>query len=250
LDKIESERGMDMKTLFEKPGFISPYGTFGADLSYLLAVAFTILFMYGWYQAKKSRGQSHHTLTLVGMVTMLSYFVIYYLARQLGSVAFNGKEGFGGGEALYTWVFSPVLNIHIWVVTTGIIMAIYMIVLGYRASQKRARERILLEGSPSGTFKKFSLYTFGISILLAIILLSLRILFRPPTIGLFIAWFLLCVGGGILLILLEGIFSYFYPDGEKRHRVLGTFTMLLYLTALLTSTATYFMLYILWPPAR
>lgn len=239
-----------MKTLFEKPGFISPYGTFGADLSYLLAVAFTLLFIYGWYQAKKSRGQTHHTLTLIGMIAMLSYFVMYYLARELGSVAFEGKAGFGGGETLFYWFFNPVLNLHIGVVTIGIIMAVYMILLGYRASQKRDRERILLEGSPSGTLKKFSLYTFGISILLALILFSLRILFRPPTVGLFIAWFSLCVGGGILLILLEGIFSYLFPDGAKRHRALGTFTMVLYLTALLTSTATYFMLYILWPPAH
>lgn len=237
-----------MKTFFAKPGFISPYGTIGADISYLMAVAFTLLFMYGWYEAKKSRGKSHHTITLAGMVAMLSYFVIYYLVRELGSVAFNGKEGFGGGEFLYTWLFSPILNIHIWVVSIGIVLAMYMIILGYRSSQLKEQKRVLLEGRPSGTLKKFSLYTLGISILLAIILFSLRILFKPPTMGLFIAWFSLCVGGGIILIMMESTFSWFYPDGAKRHRALGTFTMILYLTVLLTSTATYLMLYVLWPP--
>ncbi|MBI1822998.1 MAG: DUF420 domain-containing protein [Nitrospirae bacterium] len=237
-----------MKSLFEKSGFISPYGTFGADLSYLLAIAFTFLFMLGWVKAKKGLGQSHHTLTLVGMVAMLGYFVIYYLARELGAVAFENKEGFGGGDFLYSWLFSPILTIHIWVVTIGIILAVYMILLGFRSSGMKEGKRVLREGVPSLTFKRFSFLTFGVSILLALILFSLRILFRPPSLGLFIAWFSLCVGGGLLLIALEGGISYLFPDGAKRHRALGTFTMILYLTALFTSSATYFMLYVFWPP--
>jgi uncharacterized membrane protein YozB (DUF420 family) len=236
-----------MKSLFGKPGFLSPYGTFGADLSYLLAISFTLVFMYGWYQARNSRGQSHHTLTLVGMVAMLAYFVIYYLARELGSVAFEGKEGFGGGETLYTWFFSPVLKLHIGVVTLGIFMAVYMILLGFRTSEKKEGTRVLLKGAPSLALKPFSIYTLLVSLGLTIILFCIRILFRPPTFGLFIAWFILCVGGAIILILLEWGLSYYFPEGEHRHRLLGTLTMSLYLVALITSTATYFMLYVLWP---
>jgi uncharacterized membrane protein YozB (DUF420 family) len=237
-----------MKTLFEKNGFISPYGTFGADLSYLLAIGFTLLFMVGWIKAKKGEGQSHHTLTLFGMVAMLGYFVIYYLARELGAVAFNNKEGFGGGEFLYNWLFTPILTIHIWLVTIGIILAVYMILLGFRSSGMKEGKRILHEGSPSLSFGKFTLLTLGVSVLLALILFSIRILFKPPSLGLFIAWFSLCVGGGVILILIEGIARFMLPDGSKRHRVLGTFTMVLYLSALVTSSATYFMLYVIWPP--
>ncbi|MBI1821949.1 MAG: DUF420 domain-containing protein [Nitrospirae bacterium] len=236
-----------MTAFLGKPGFLAPYGTFGADLSYLLAIGFTFLFMVGWYQAKKTKGQAHHTLTLVAMVAMLAYFVIYYLARELGAVAFEGKEGFGGGTTIYKWVFLPVLNIHISVVTIGIILAVYMILLGFRVSSKKGRNRVLVEGSPKLTLKKFSIYTVIVSVLLAGILFLVRILFRPPTLGLFIAWFSLCVGGGFLLILFEGVAQYLLPDGAKRHRVVGTFTMTLYLFALFTSTATYLMLYVLWP---
>jgi uncharacterized membrane protein YozB (DUF420 family) len=254
-----------MKKYLEQAGFLSPYGTFGADLSYLLAIGFTLLFMGGWYLAKQRKGQAHHTLTLIAMTAMLAYFVIYYLARELGAVAFEGKEGFGGGAFIYTWVFSPILSFHIWVVTVGIIMAVYMIILGYRVSirsvdrsrtnrsaqaihsSKKKGERVLVDGPPKLTLGRFSGYTLVISVFLAMALFMIRLLSRPPGIGLFIAWFSLCVGGGILLIALEGLARIFYPDGAKRHRTFGTFTMVLYLIALFTSTATYLMLYVFWP---
>ena len=37
------------------------------------------------------------------------------------------------------------------------------------------------------------------------------------------------------------------PDGAKRHRVLGRFTMVIYALILVTSTATYLMLYFVYP---
>jgi uncharacterized membrane protein YozB (DUF420 family) len=50
------------------------------------------------------------------------------------------------------------------------------------------------------------------------------------------------------VILTEWIGRVVYPDGERRHRAIGTFTMLLYVLALLTSTSTYVLLYVIWPP--
>ena len=63
---------------------------------------FTALFVIGWVQAKR-RGQAtaHHWLMFGGMTAMLGFFVTYYLFRQLGVLAFEGKEGFGGSQALY-----------------------------------------------------------------------------------------------------------------------------------------------------
>jgi len=37
------------------------------------------------------------------------------------------------------------------------------------------------------------------------------------------------------------------PDGAKRHRVLGRTTMIIYALILVTSTATYLMLYVFYP---
>jgi uncharacterized membrane protein YozB (DUF420 family) len=51
-----------------------------------------------------------------------------------------------------------------------------------------------------------------------------------------------------LVLGLERFIERALPDGDRRHRLLGTFTMVLYVTALFTSSLTYFMLYVLYPP--
>lgn len=38
---------MKMKGFLAKPGFLGTHGTLGADLSYLLAILFTLLFLVG-----------------------------------------------------------------------------------------------------------------------------------------------------------------------------------------------------------
>ena len=60
-----------MKALLADPGFLAPSGTIGADISYLLAVVFTVLFLIAWGMAKKSQGTRHHKLILISMVSMM-----------------------------------------------------------------------------------------------------------------------------------------------------------------------------------
>jgi uncharacterized membrane protein YozB (DUF420 family) len=50
------------------------------------------------------------------------------------------------------------------------------------------------------------------------------------------------------VLLIEKMIERLIPDGERRHRSIGTFTMVLYVIALITSSATYLMLYVIWPP--
>ena len=66
-----------MKELLAKPGFLAPAGTIGADVSYLLAVVFTIMFLVAWWLAKKAQGTKHHKLIFVSMVSMIIYFCAY-----------------------------------------------------------------------------------------------------------------------------------------------------------------------------
>ena len=80
------------------PGFLGTHATIGADVSQLMATLFTGLFVIGWFQARKRQADAHHWLMLGGMISMLGFFVSYYLFRQLGVLAFEGKEGFGGSE--------------------------------------------------------------------------------------------------------------------------------------------------------
>ena len=71
-----------MKELLEKPGFLAPSGTLGADVSYLLALVFTMLFLIAWRFAKKTEGTKHHKLILVSMVSMVVYFSIPLMQRS------------------------------------------------------------------------------------------------------------------------------------------------------------------------
>ena len=132
-----------MRELLAKPGFLAPYGTFGADLSYLLAVVFTVMFLFAWALARKGLGTQHHRLIFLSMVSMLIYFIGYYYARQLGVLSLEGKEGFGGPQDVYNNVFVPILTTHLILVCLGLILSIYMIFQGFRACDKIGADYIL-----------------------------------------------------------------------------------------------------------
>src|SRR5436853_5703774 len=138
----------------KQPGFFGTHATIGADLSQFMATLFTTLFVIGWVQAKHQRGNHHHWLMLSGMVAMLAFFTSYYLFRQLGVLAVEGKEGFGGSQALYDHVFIPVLIVHIILVIIGLVMAIYMMILGFRAQMFVGNRRQLNEAPLVTTWKR------------------------------------------------------------------------------------------------
>ena len=50
-----------------------------------------------------------------------------------------------------------------------------------------------------------------------------------------------------LVVSLEKLIEKLLPDGANRHRVLGRVTMVIYALILITSTATYLMLYYIYP---
>ncbi len=233
-----------MKEFFNQPGFLPAHGTFGADFSFLMAILFTLLFMVGWRMGRKKQGNQHHTLVLWAMVTMLVYFTIYYLAQGLGALATEGKEGFGGPEWAYAYIFTPVLTVHILAVSLGLILAFYMIVLGFRVTLKRSGQRVLRAGPLKITWSGLMKVTLAVLVFFAI-----AGFFRCDTsrcAKVYIYGFLIFLG---FSLLLEKGVERIIPDGERRHRWIGTFTMVLYATALVTSTATYLMLYVIWPPA-
>jgi uncharacterized membrane protein YozB (DUF420 family) len=58
------------------------------------------------------------------------------------------------------------------------------------------------------------------------------------------------IGLAVIIALVFGIeilIQRIWPNGARRHRVLGKFTMMIYCVLFLTGTATYTMLYILYP---
>jgi uncharacterized membrane protein YozB (DUF420 family) len=229
----------------KQPGFFGTHATIGADLSQLMAALFTGLFVIGWIQARNRQGTRHHWLMLGGMVAMLAFFTTYYLFRQLGVLAFEGKEGFGGSQSLYDHVFIPLLTFHIILVVVGLIMAVYMIVLGFRAQATRGGQRILKSGMLQTTWSKIGAIFGGVT---AVVLL----LFAARAMSAGFSTRKLTVYLGLLFLVaivfaVEMTIQRLWPDGERRHRVLGTFTMIIYCVLFVTGSVTYVMLYILYP---
>ena len=228
-----------------EPGFVGTHATMGADISQLMAAVFTTLFIVGWVQAKKHRADHHHWLMFGGMIAMLAFFTSYYLFRNLGVLAFEGKEGFGGSQALYDNVFVPLLTFHILLVVIGLIMAIYMLVLGFRAQGFVEGRRMLKEAILQTTGRR-------IATILAIIIGLVILLFvtRGMTSGFSLGKLSVYLGLAILVSLVFGFeiaIQRIWPNGARRHRVLGKFTMVLYCILFVTGSVTYTMLYILYP---
>jgi uncharacterized membrane protein YozB (DUF420 family) len=230
-----------MEELLKQPGFLGTHATLGADLSQLMATLFTGLFIIGWIQAKQKRGHAHHWLMLGGMVAMLSFFISYYWFRQLGALAFAGKEGFGGSQEMYDNFFWPLLKFHIVLVIVGLIMAVYMIVLGFRAQAIDGMRRILANRVIQTTWKKVGMIGGLVLLYFATLLMSGRF-----SLGKAIVWISFLVIVAVVLGLELGI-QRMWPSGERRHRALGNFTMIIYCVLFITGTVTYTMLYILYP---
>lgn len=234
-----------MKELLEKPGFLAESGTLGADMSYLLALVFTVLFLVAWGFAKKGEGTKHHKLILVSMVSMVIYFCAYYYARQLGVLSFEGKEGFGGPQDVYDNVFLPTLTTHLILVTLGLIMAFYMLIEGFRASEKVNGEFVLKAGELKISAKTFKTVMFSILGFWAANQIFLTVV-RHASMGVNIAWATI-FGTIALVVSIEKGVEKLLPDGARRHRILGRGTMVIYGLILVTSTATYLMLYVIYP---
>ena len=234
-----------MKALLAQPGFLAPSGTFGADLSYLLAVLFTVMFLFAWGLAKKGLGTQHHKLIFVSMVSMLIYFIGYYYARQLGVLTLEGKEGFGGPLDVYENIFLPTLTTHLVLVCLGLILSIYMIFQGFRACDKIEGNYILqsreLRSNPK-TFRYTMAILGGVWAANQLILIFIR----HKSFAASLVWAII-FGVIALVIYLEKFIERSLPDGARRHRVLGRITMVIFALILVTSTLTYLMLYVIYP---
>jgi len=234
-----------MAEWLREPGFAGTHATMGADVSQLMATFFTALFIIGWLQAKKRRGTGHHWLMLGGMVAMLAFFTSYYLFRQLGVLAFEGKEGFGGSQALYDNVFIPILTLHIILVIVGLVMAIYMMVLGFRSQTFIEGQRKLKDAMLQTTWRKVGIIFGGVTI--AVLLLFFG---RVASSGFSMGKLSVYLGLLVIVAIVFGVeitIQRIWPNGARRHKVLGRFTMAIYCVLFVTGSITYTMLYILYP---
>lgn len=229
----------------KQPGFLGTHATLGADVSQTMAALFTTLFVIGWMQAKKRRGEAHHRLMLGGMIAMLAFFTSYYLFRQLGVLAVEGKAGFGGSQDLYDHVFIPLLTVHIILVVIGLVMAAYMIVLGFRSQVIREGRRTLRSEVLQTSWGTIGKVFGGLSAVVIALFL-----FRTSTAGFSSRKLTVYLGLVVLMgivFAIELAIQRIWPNAERRHRVLGRFTMIVYCVLFITGSVTYTMLYILYP---
>ena len=228
-----------------EPGFFGTHATMGADVSQIMATFFTLLFIVGWVQARKNKADHHHWLMLGGMIAMLAFFTSYYLFRNLGVLAFEGKEGFGGSQALYDNVFIPLLTFHILLVVMGLIMAIYMMVLGFRSQTFTEGRRVLKDALLLTSGRRIATILGGTTAVVMLFFFS-----RVMTSGFSLGKLSVYIGLALIIAMVFGIeiaIQRIWPNGARRHRVLGKFTMMIYCVLFVTGTATYTMLYILYP---
>jgi uncharacterized membrane protein YozB (DUF420 family) len=229
----------------KQPGFFGTHATIGADVSQMMATLFTGLFILGWAQAWQRRGNAHHWLMLGGMMAMVAFFTSYYLFRQLGVLAFEGKEGFGGSQALYDHVFIPLLTFHIILVVIGLVMAVYMIVLGFRTQTMQAGQRALRSALLQTSWRKIGAIFGGITGVI-LLLFALRVAsagFSSRKLVVYLGLLALIA----IVFTVEMAIQRIWPNGERRHRALGRFTMIIYCVLFVTGSVTYTMLYILYP---
>ena len=231
-----------MKGFLAKPGFLGTYGTLGSDLTLVLAIVFTLLFLIAWFAARKRQGNRHHVTILWATLAMFIYFSFYYLTRGLGVVALQGREGFGGPDWFYIYIFTPTLTTHILLVSVGLVMAVYMIILGFSASFKDSGVRLLKDRELKANSRNFYL-----ALSATLVVLGLLGLIRCDTLRCASVY-----GVGLAVVMvafsLEKLAERFLPKAGQRHRTFGKFTIIIFLAILFTSALTYLFLYVLYQP--
>ncbi len=119
-----------------------------------------------------------------------------------------------------------------------------MIVEGFRACDKVGRDYVLKPGELKADPKKFVRIWLWILGLWA--LMEAYCLIMGKSGGAQLAYFLIFATIA-LVVGLEKLIEKWLPDGARGHRILGRGTMILFALILVTSTATYLMLYIIYP---
>jgi len=226
-----------MQDFLYGPGFLSSRSTLGSDVSLILAIGFTSLFVYSGYIAVNKKGRAHHNMILVSMASMFGYFIFYYYVRRLGLASYADHIRYMGESKLLAGLFVPLFYFHFLIVILATFFAIYVIILGFKTAVT-VDGRLVLKDEKAVPSK--TLWGIGF-VWLA-----------------FLAWWLISVhqfswGDRILFLL----FGYFIPAGivlsvhlalpfkERRHRLLGRICVGLFACLLITSTMIYTLLYIL-----
>lgn len=232
-----------MKTFLAQPGFLSPYGSMGVDITYLIALLATAMFVLAWRKARNGDGAGHRLMMISASVLMLGYFFIYYLFRNLGGMMAEGKLGFGGPDWVAENILMPLLAVHLLLVVLVFVFIPYQLWLGRRSAE---RSGYVLSLSKVPVIMKKSVW--------------LRV-FLPFTALFLVVGLLRCKSGhcwlfyvGVPLLFsvgigLERLLERMLPAGDRRHRMVGKMTVLAIVLLFASTTGMYVILHVLYPHA-
>jgi uncharacterized membrane protein YozB (DUF420 family) len=230
-----------MKALLAQPGFLSPYGTMGVDITYLIAMLATAMFFFGWRKAKRGDGAAHRLMMISASLLMLGYFFVYYLFRNLGGMMAEGKLGFGGPDWVAENILAPLLTVHLALVVLVFVLVPYQLWLGRRAVT-RSNHALSLSELPL-VMKKSA----WLRVLLPFTVLLLAVgLFRCSS-GHCWLFYAGLPAFFALTMALERLLERMLPAGGRRHRIVGTVTVFAILLLFASTTGMYTMLHVLYP---
>jgi len=232
-----------MKEFLVQPGFLSPYGSMGVDITYLIAMLATAMFVLAWRKARNGDGAGHRLMMISASVLMLGYFFFYYLFRNLGGMMAEGKLGFGGPEWMAESILMPLLMVHLLLVLLVFVFIPYQLWLG-RRSAMQSRNTLSLSEAPVAMRKSVWLRVF-----LPFMALFLAVgLFRCVSGHCWLFYvcvpLLFAVGMG-----LERLLERMLPTGDGRHRMVGKITVATIVLLFASTTGMYVMLHVLYPHA-
>jgi len=138
-----------------------------------------------------------------------------------------------------------VLTLHIILVIVGLVMAVYMIVLGFRTQDFSEGRRVLRNALLQTSWGRVGTMFGGVTAVI-LLLFGARVAMSGFSSRKFMVYLSLLILVAIVFAIEIGI-QRIWPNGEQRHRVLGRFTMIIYCVLFVTGSFTYTMLYILYP---
>jgi hypothetical protein len=120
-----------------------------------------------------------------------------------------------------------------------------MIVLGFRAQAFVNGRRVLKDALLQTSWARIGTIFGGVTVVVLLLFFA-----RVATAGFSARKLMVYLGLLLLVGIVLGVeitIQRVWPNGERRHRVLGRFTMIIYCILFITGSTTYTMLYILFP---
>ena len=214
----------------------------GADISLILVVIFTSMFIYSGYLARQGEGMAHRRMVFGSMIAMIGYFIYYYKIRQLGYISFADQSGMKGEGSIRAMLFGPVLILHFSVVCLSTFASFYTVTSGFRGAA--IHEGRLVLGNERLPLSK-PLWIAG---LVWLGFLSWWVFYwwggiHKGNLGMHYKVMFLALGYIIPASIALTIHKVF-PLAEQRHRFMGRLTAGLFTLLLFSSGAIYSLLYV------